>query len=325
MRISIWRKLLGSLLKLMLPAILLIILATVAGTVWLIHLTTEEPPRVAYLITPARFKEITNSGRQFTEETWDNKDKTSSRGWLMRGTPGAPAVILLHRYGADRSWLLNLGIKLNGATNFTVLIPDLRGHGEKPTVKYTSLGGCEADDLIGSLGFLRAQKSEKGENLVGPKVGIYGVEIGAIAAMMGAANSSDVQALALDSVPASTGDVLQTLVSSRTAFAAAAIGPLAITAAPLYFMRGCYKDTPLCETAAALSNRKILLLAGKDAPHWQESTIALASCFGGGANVEKKTDLQPSGYNLIQSATPEQQEAYNKMVIDFFRQALAGG
>lgn len=323
MRKSIWRKLFGSFLKLTFPAILLIIVAAVAGTIWLIHLTTDEPPRAAYLITPERFTQIINTGQQFTEETWTNRDKTSSRGWLVRGNAGAPAVMLLHRYGADRSWLLNLGNKLYAATGFTVLIPDLRGHGENPSVKYTSLGGCEADDVADALDFLRNQKGEANAKLVGSKIGVYGVEIGAIAAMMGAAGSNDVKALALDSVPASAGDALQTVVGSRVSFASTAIAPLAGTAAPLYFMRGCYKSTPLCETAAALGNREILLLAGKDAPHWRESTVALAKCFGGaGAKVQEKTDLQPSGYNLIQSATPEQQEAYNNLVIDFFRTAL---
>lgn len=321
MRISIWRKLTGSLLKLMLPAILLIVLAAIAGSFWLLYTTTQEPPRTAYLITPERFMQITKNANRFTDETWTNRDNSVSRGWLVRGKPGAPAVVLLHRYGADRSWLLNLGVQLYGATNFTVLIPDLRGHGEKPTVKYTSLGGCEADDLAGALAFLRTLKTDAGEKLIAPKIGIYGVEIGAIAAMMGAASANDVEALALDSVPASSNDALQRVVVSRTSFASA-VTPLVATAAPLYFMNGCYKDTPLCETAAALSNRKIMLLAGADASHWQQSTVALANCFGNGANVQKKTDLQPSGYNLIQSATPDQQENYNNLVIDFFRNAL---
>ena len=333
MRRSIWPKFIGSVLKLVLPATLVIILAAIAGSIWLVHLTADEPPRSTYIITPERFKQITNNAQEFTEETWANRDGTSSRGWFVRGANGAPAVILLHRYGTDRSWMLNLGVKLYAATGFTVLIPDLRGHGENPTVKYTSLGGCEAEDLAGAINFLRAQKPQpvskpaKGEavvseKLVGPKIGVYGVEIGAVAAMMGAANSSDIQALALDSVPASADSALQSIIASRTTVGASAISQLAGTAAPLYFIRGCYKSVPLCETAASLSNRKVLLLAGRDTPQWQQSTAALASCFGGGANIQQNTDLQPSGYNLIQTATPEQQETYNKLVIEFFRTAL---
>ena len=267
--------------------------------------------------------QFTEKGKKFTVEGWSTGDNGAWRGCLVQGAPNAPAVILLHRYGADRSWLLNLGMKMNSAAGFTVLIPDLRGHGEKPAVKNTSFGGCEGDDLAGAIDFLRTLKAENGEKLVGQKIGLYGVEIGAIAAVYGAANSNDVNALALDSVPSSPADVLQKVVGSRTSFASAAVKPLANTAAPLYFASGCYKNTPLCETAATLNNRKILLLAGKDAPLWQESTDALAGCFGGGANVQKKTDLNPSGYSLIQSTTPQQQEAYNNLVIEFFRQSLS--
>ena len=116
--------------------------------------------------------------------------------------------------------------------------------------------------------------------------------------------------------------MLQSIVGSRISFTSPAVAPLAETAAPLYFMNGCYKNTPVCEAAAALSNRNVLLLAGKDAPNWQNSTNSLASCFKASVNVQKKTDLEPSGYNLLVTANSSQQEAYNTLVIDFFRNAL---
>jgi hypothetical protein len=48
-----------------------------------------------------------------TDETWTTRDGRRSRGWLLKGAEGAPAVVLLHRYGGDRSWLFNLGVKIN--------------------------------------------------------------------------------------------------------------------------------------------------------------------------------------------------------------------
>lgn len=320
---SIRRKLFASVLKLFIPAILLVVLAAVAGAVWLVHRAAANPPRAAYLVTPERIAQFTTEGRHFADETWSNLNNTESRGWLVRGKTGAPAVVLLHRYGADRSWLLNLGMRLNEATDFTVLIPDLRGHGEQPTVNQSSFGGCEADDLAGAIAFLNSLKNEKsGEKLTNQKIGVYGVEAGAVAAMLGAANSPEIAALALDSVPASAGDVLATVVGTRASIAAFAVEPLAYSAAPLYFAAGCYKNTTLAEIAPNLSSRKILLLAGDDAAHWQQSTIALANSFGNSPNVQKKTDLKPSGYNLLKTASSDQQEAYNKIVIEFFRASL---
>jgi pimeloyl-ACP methyl ester carboxylesterase len=322
MRKSIWLKLSGSFFKLIFPALFVIVLAALAGSIWLVHLASAEPPRADYLVTPERFTQFTANGAQFTDETWANKDNTNSRGWLVRGNMGAPAVVLLHRYGADRSWLLNMGVRMNQATGFTVLIPDLRGHGVNPAVKQSSFGSCEANDLSGAVEYLRGLKGEGDAKLVGQKIGVYGVEVGAIAATLGAGGQPDIAALALDSIPSTPSAVLDSVVGARASFASAAVTPLVNNAAPLYFIKdGCYKDEPLCDSARKLSNRKVLLMAGSDAPEWQKSTTTLASCFGG--NAQKQMNLQPSGYNLIKSATSEQQEAYYNIVIEFFRNSLS--
>src|SRR5919199_5559536 len=123
------RKLLAALL----PIVLLLAAAVIVLTVWLVY-TTTRPPRRAYLVTPEQFLRLSDRGLKATEEAWQNRDGTRARGWLVRGAEGSPAVLLLHPYGADRSWLLNLGVKLNETTNMTVLLPDLRGHGENPPV-----------------------------------------------------------------------------------------------------------------------------------------------------------------------------------------------
>src|ERR1700750_3221119 len=138
----------------LLPIILIVALALVALTVWLVYGVTH-PPRRSYLVTPEKFARFSDRGLKATEENWTNHDGTSARGWLIRGSEGQPAIILLHRYGADRSWLLTLGVKLNETTNMTVLLPDLRGHGENPPVASTSFGTLEADDVLAGLDFLR--------------------------------------------------------------------------------------------------------------------------------------------------------------------------
>src|SRR5947209_10624814 len=190
------RRLLVSLL----PIILVVALALVGLTVWLVYGATH-PPRRAYLVTPERFVQLSDRGLKATEETWSNRDGTSARGWLVRGAEGSPAVVLLHRYGADRSWLLNLGVKLNETTNMTVLLPDLRGHGENSPAAATSFGTLEADDALVALDFLRGQKTQQGRALVGDRAGIYGVELGAYAALPAARQDKALRALALDSVP----------------------------------------------------------------------------------------------------------------------------
>jgi pimeloyl-ACP methyl ester carboxylesterase len=321
MKKSVWQKLFKSLFRLLVPALSLLILAIVAASVWLVH-RAANPPRAGYLVTPERFAQFTTKGLEITDEKWSNKDGTGSRGWLVRGAENAPAVVLLHRYGTDRSWLLNLGVKLREATNFTVLIPDQRGHGENPLVNFSSFGGGEAEDLVAAVEFLRGLKTKSGKNQTGEKIGVYGVEMGAIAAVFGAEKEKAIQALALDSVPENSEDVLESSVKARSSMFGEFAYQIACRATYLYYRNG-FRHEYASEAAKNLNDRRVLLLAGKDAPELQSTTNELSKSFTDAANVQIKTDLQPSGYNLINTATPAQEDAYDKIVIEFFLQSLS--
>src|SRR5438132_5224203 len=172
------RRVAQRLLKTFLPMVLVILAALAAVTAWLVYGITR-PPRKAYLVTPITFSQVTGPILKAKDETWDNHDGTKARGWLIRGAEGAPAVILLHRYGTDRSWLLNLAVKLNETTNFTVLWPDLRGHGENPLVNWTMFGAVEGDDTAAAIDYLHSLKSTSGKPQIGGGIGLYGVEMGA--------------------------------------------------------------------------------------------------------------------------------------------------
>lgn len=302
-----------------LPVILLLALALAAVTGWLVYGATR-PPRQEYLVTPERFTQLSGPGLKATEETWANRDGTSARGWLLRGGEGAPAVILLHRYGADRSWLLNLGVKLNETANFTILWPDLRGHGLNPPVNWTSFGARETEDTLAALDYLRSLKTSQNRPLVGTAVGLYGVEMGAYTGLQAAARSQEIRALALDSVPNASNDILNNAVRDRTGMDNQFVHWLARTGMRIYFMGG-YSDAPSCAAAASLPDRQVLLLASKDTPQLYGSTVALSRCFPQGSRVELQSELPVSGFNL-RLATGEQAEVYDRRVIDFLDKAL---
>jgi len=302
-----------------LPIILIVILAVAGLTVWLVYGATH-PPRRAYLVTPEKFASLSDRGLKATEETWTNRDGTRARGWLVRGAEGAPAVVLLHRYGADRSWHLNLGVKLNETTNMTVLLPDLRGHGEDPPVLSTSFGTLEADDVLAALDFLRGLKTQQGHALVGDSAGLYGVELGAYAALDAAHSDKGVRALVLDSVPDSPDMVLASAVNSRTGLDNGVLRSLARVGTRLYFS-GHYKNDAACTLAESLGDRRVLLLSGDDAGTLRQTTETLARCFSSTSNVESQTDLPSTGFTLA-SSSPEEDEAYDRGVIEFFGRAL---
>src|SRR5690242_20594777 len=200
------------LIKSLLPIVLVIGLAVVGSLSYIVYCVSH-PVKRPYVVTPESFSQISGRALKVTDETWTTRDGRRTRGWLLKGAEGAPAVVLLHRYGGDRSWLFNLGVKINETTGFTILWPDLRGHGENPLIKWSSLGGRDGDDLKAALTFLRSLKSENQRTLVGESFGIYGVELGAFSALKAARTEPQIKVLVLDSVSSSSDDLLRASIS----------------------------------------------------------------------------------------------------------------
>lgn len=314
-------RLVKSFSRLLLPVVLLVVAAVVSGSVWLVY-SASRPLKTTYLVTPSKYGMLSTRAAQVTEESWANPDGSSSRAWLLRGTDNAPAVILLHKFGADRSYMLNLGVKLNESTNFTVLMPDMRAHGENPTVPNASFGGCEAEDISSAVAFLRTLRNENQIALVGKNIGVFGIEMGSLTALAEAAKNPDIKAVAVDSVPQGSDDVLRETVGRRFPFASVVTKRLADIGSYVYFYDGCFRREPACETAKKLQDRDVLLLAGIDEQDLQDSTNRVSKCLGPNNRVETKFDLSPSGYNII-NASMEQSEGYDQRLIDFFRNSLS--
>ena len=310
------------LLLTLLPVVGLLTLGLAAAVLYLGYAVTR-PPTQAYILTPESYSKISARGVKATSETWENADGTSARGWLLRGAEGAPAVVLLHGYGSDRSSLLNLGVKLNEATNFTVLWPDLRGHGPDPLASATTFGTRESEDLAAALRFLRAQRTDQQRPLVGRQIGLYGVELGGYAALLASARAAENErpaALVLDSVPAAPDDLLHAALAARTGIetdfvrAGVRLGTKAL-------LLGGYENAPACELARRVKGPTVLLLTGNDAGYLRASTQALAQCFPAEANVESKDDLPVTGMH-VSSSTGVAGETYDLLIIDFFTRTL---
>jgi len=224
---------------------------------------------------------------------------------------------MLHGYGADRSWLLNLAVKLNESTNFTVLWPDLRGHGENPAVRWTLFGGVDGDDVTAAIEYLRALKTTAGQAQVS-RIGIYGIELGSYAALEAAKRTPEVRALALDSVPASPDEIIRQATDARSGMKSPIFYRMASIGVRLYGL-GKYQSTASCDLARSLREVRVMLLSGGEGDPWQRSSIEVAPCFNPPAEI--KRDLSLTGANLP-AATGEQEESYDRPVIEFFDKAL---
>jgi len=315
-------RLLKSLARLFLPAIFLILTGGVSGALWLIY-TSAHPLNSPYLVSPNKYGQLSSRAAQVTDETWSSgRDGSQSRGWLLRGAENAPAVILYHKFGADRSHVLDLGVKLNESTDFTVLMPDLRAHGENPPVKNASFGGCETEDSLSAIEYLRSLKSQGQVPLVGKNIGIFGIEMGAMVAIATAAKDVNVKAIAVDSVPQDSDSLLKESVGRRFPFARVVTTRLAQLGTRLYYFDGCYQRENVFETARKIENRNLLVLAGVDEPDFQESSARLTKSFPVSNKLDAKLDLSPSGYSIV-NASMEQSAAYDQRLIDFFRNSLS--
>src|SRR5215213_9836277 len=307
------------LVKSFLPIALVIVLAVVGAFSILVYCVTR-PTKRPYVVTPESFARISGRAIKVTDETWTNRDGKRARGWLLKGAEGAPGVVLLHRYGGDRSWLFNLGVKINETTNFTILWPELRGHGENPLINWTSLGAHEGEDVLAAIDFLHTLKSENQKQLVGENLGVYGVELGAYSALKAAAHEGRIKVLVLDSITASPDELLNSAVANCVGIDNGFVQYLSRAAMKTYMLGG-YDATAACELAHTVRDQRVLLLSGAEAGRLRQATASLQSCFPTPGNVEARTDLPLSGYSLP-SATGEQGEAYDRVVIEFFDRNL---
>jgi pimeloyl-ACP methyl ester carboxylesterase len=296
--------------------IVLVILVALLGSLGFIVYCVSHPVKRPYLVTPQSFAQVSPTVPNVTDESWANHDGTRARGWLLKGSEGAPGVVLLHRYGADRSWLFNLGVKINENTGYTILWPDLRGHGLQPLVKWSSAGSLEDDDLLAALDFLRNLKTESKTKLVRDVFGVYGVELGAYSALKAAKPDNQIRVLVLDSVPPSADEVVNSAVNSCVGLDSSLIQFISRVATKVYLLGG-YENTTSCEVAGSLRDQRVLLLSGADAGSLKNDTIMLQHCFPDRRNLDVRPDLPLSGLNLV-SATGEQGDSYDRMVIEYF-------
>src|SRR5713101_4239716 len=126
------------------------------------------PPRMTIPLAPADFKLA-------VEEIWIlTADGLRLSAWLVAKT-GAPAIVLVHGYPAEKADMLPLAAAL--ARRFTVLLVDLRYFGRSEG-RVTTLGFRERDDLRRAVDALAARGFAR--------VGVFGFSLGGAIALTSA-------------------------------------------------------------------------------------------------------------------------------------------
>jgi fermentation-respiration switch protein FrsA (DUF1100 family) len=123
------------------------------------------------------------------EVHFDATDGVRLAAWLARSMEDSgAAVIVVHGHGGNRHTSLAYASYL--FPDFSLLLPDLRGHGDSLGT-HTSVGYLERRDLIGAALYLRGLGYQK--------IGVLGISMGAAVAILAAAQSEAIDAVVADS------------------------------------------------------------------------------------------------------------------------------
>ncbi len=136
------------------------------------------PPRIAIPLHPKEFRLAVE------EVTITAVDGVRLAAWLIP-RPGAPAVVLLHGYPAEKADLLPIAAAL--ARHLTVLLMDQRYFGRSEG-RVTTLGFRERSDLTRAIDFLATRGY--------PAVGVFGFSLGGAVALLTAAEDPRIKAVA---------------------------------------------------------------------------------------------------------------------------------
>jgi pimeloyl-ACP methyl ester carboxylesterase len=170
----------------------LALIVGLAGTALVIGLAAF---RVQFAITPQRTPatkiDFESMRLPVREIDFAAADGLELKGWLVRGRSGYPAIVLCHDWGASKENLLNLAITLH-ERGFPLVLFDFRGHGGSEGRRST-LGLAEKRDILGALDYAR-----RIDGVDGARVGLYGLGMGAHAAVLAASERQTVRVLVLD-------------------------------------------------------------------------------------------------------------------------------
>ena len=134
------------------------------------------------------------------------------RGWVVEGERDGPTVILVHGLNSNRTGdnALELTGRLFGL-GFSVLLFDLRGHGESDGDQL-SAGYLERWDVLGAYDFLVRSGAPPGS------VGVLGWSMGGATALLAVAEETSIRAVVADSAFADVRDMIAQETARTTVF-----------------------------------------------------------------------------------------------------------
>jgi fermentation-respiration switch protein FrsA (DUF1100 family) len=238
-----------------------------------------------------------------------DKDLTL-RGWFLPGEAGYPAIIMVHGNGYNRDdptiGTLDIAPQLV-ESGYNVLMFDLRGYGESDG---STVGGgyLEKRDLDGAVAYIKSRGFYR--------IGVIGFSLGAVTALLAAAEDQDIAAVVSDSSYADLNDLMEPEFEKRTKAPLIFLHPILFMIKILYGV-----DFAAIRPVAVVSEikpRPILFIHGS-----ADTTIPVSHAsrlFEAAENPQDELWVVPdAGHTQAYKMHPAE---YMQKVTDFFNAAL---
>lgn len=176
-----WKKIV---LGLVIVAVLVVTVGLPYAMARLVTRAGTRPMDLALTSTPADY------GLEYEEVKFTSTDGVSLSGWYLGGAGSDVAIACGHGLFRSRREVLDRAAFFR-KLGYDTLVFDFRRHGDSEGETVT-LGFHEQKDFLGAVDFLQEQKH-------GRKIVLYGVSMGAVAALLAAVQSTEIAAVIADS------------------------------------------------------------------------------------------------------------------------------
>ena len=296
----------GKFLRKILPGFTILIVGLAAILGFLVYRVThpgvaQEPVNPSHFLLPS------------LDVSWKTDSGEEMSGWWVVGMSDAPAVLLAPGYGMSRSDAMSLATSLHGA-GYHVLVYTQRGFSASPR-RACSLGLHEKEDMDSAVTFMKLRPGVDSKRL-----GIWGVDEGARAALAVAAIHPEVRAIAVDAPYEYVLDFLTLKIRGELGFANSWVEEGCRVIFKLWQI-GSFRDLTEPLPVQALADRSILFIQGANR---MEMAPLAASLFDRVQPQKEMISLPTSRSSLM---TSEEVANYDRQVSNFFRinLAVAGG
>lgn len=275
------------------------------GSLGLAYFSTH-PIRLRVRRTPAEL------GLAFERLSFASHDGVRLTGWWIP-SPGATAgIAVCHGHPFNRSWMLEW-VRLLHPAGFNLLLFDFRAHGESEGTICT-LGCEEAQDVLAAVDTMRARPE-----MAGLPVGVFGLSMGGVAALLAAARDPGIRAVATHGAFAT----LERAIARRCLVMAGPLAPAVRPCATWWggrWLPASPREIAPVEAIGRIAPRPVLLLHGsRDLIIDPRDAELLERASGGCA---ERVPLPHSWHAGVHAAD---RSLYERRLVGFFRKWLGVG